>query len=329
MPSKGDSILEKLSNELYQISLPLPFPLKWVHCYLIRGRHGYTVLDTGLHTEEAELIWDKGLEEAGISYSDIEQIVLTHYHPDHYGMAGWMQQKTAAPVYISETDYRTSQRFFSSDRSFGPKLREHYHKHGMDAQTAEAMVPHMNQFLEWVSPQPNVQFIDETKPFRLGDLEYEVIPTPGHSGGHLCFYQQESKDLFAGDHLLQKISPNISYYPGGAVDPLGQFLESLDKMKTYDIGKVYPAHGPIYDKPGQRILALEQHHHERLEKMISYLNLEKSAFEVCQWMFGTELSVHQMRFAISEVLAHLQYLKIRGHVVEQSDGRGIFRYIAI
>lgn len=319
--------MEKLSDELYRISLPLPFPLKWVHCYIMRGSSGYTVLDTGLHTEEAEHIWEKGLVDASISYSEIEQIVLTHYHPDHYGMAGWMQQKTGAPVHMSETDYRTAQRFFSTaGPSFGNQLREHYIKHGMDAHTAEAMVPHMNQFMEWVSPQPKVQVIDETQPFRLGNQDYEVIPTPGHSEGHLCFYQSESKILFTGDHLLLKISPNISHYPGGSDDPLGQFLDSLQRIKTYDISTVYPAHGPIFDTPSERIIALEQHHHERLEKIISFLSSEKTAFGVCLWMFGTELSIHQMRFAMSEVLAHLQYLKIRGHIVEHPTKNKMILY---
>src|SRR5690242_10362131 len=97
------------SAAITQVKVPLPFPLRWVNSYLVRGSEGYTVIDPGLHTPEAEELWLAVLQERGIAFEHVEQIVLTHHHPDHYGMAGWFQERTGAPVLLSETGQRQVQ----------------------------------------------------------------------------------------------------------------------------------------------------------------------------------------------------------------------------
>ncbi|WP_260115377.1 MBL fold metallo-hydrolase [Paenibacillus hexagrammi] len=97
------------SDDILQVKVPLPFPLRWVNSYLVRGSAGWTLIDPGLRTPEAEALWHAVLQERGIAFEHIEQVVLTHHHPDHYGLAGWFQERTGAPVLLSETGWRQVQ----------------------------------------------------------------------------------------------------------------------------------------------------------------------------------------------------------------------------
>src|SRR5690554_3427026 len=90
-------------RSIIQVKSPLPFPIRWVNSYLIKGAAGYTLIDPGLHTKDAKENWIQVLNELNIEFNTIEKIVLTHHHPDHYGLSGWFQEKTSAPVYMSET----------------------------------------------------------------------------------------------------------------------------------------------------------------------------------------------------------------------------------
>ena len=100
------------NETIYQIKVPLPFPLRWVNSYLIRGRAGWTVIDPGLHSEETERVWEEARERIGFAWPDVVRIVLTHHHPDHYGMSGWLQERSKAPVYISRLGMEQAQAFW-------------------------------------------------------------------------------------------------------------------------------------------------------------------------------------------------------------------------
>lgn len=316
--------MERINERIVRLSLPLPFPLKWVHSYLIKGENGYTAIDAGLNVPEIREVWDESLKELGLEYKDIEKIILTHYHPDHYGLAGWLQEKTGAPVFMSEIDHLATKKYWTRSLRYGEKLRDFYIAHGMPAGEAEAMIPHMEQFAEWVEPHPEVQYISEGERVRIGDDTYEAIWTPGHAEGHFCFYRAESKEIFAGDHLLPRITPNISYMPDGPANPLEQFLSSLRKMKQIPMDVAYPSHGPVFTEIQVRIVQLEEHHEERLIALSSQITAStpQNAYDLCQSMFGDKLlSTHQWRFAMSEVIAHILYLVSQGRILEAFDGK--------
>ncbi len=91
----------ELTPDLYQVKIPVPLPLKFVNCYLVRGAAGWGLVDTGLRYPAAEHAWEQAFAELDLAPATITTILLTHYHPDHYGMAGWMQQRTGAPVLMT------------------------------------------------------------------------------------------------------------------------------------------------------------------------------------------------------------------------------------
>jgi glyoxylase-like metal-dependent hydrolase (beta-lactamase superfamily II) len=318
------------TDTIVQVKVPLPFPLRFVNSYLIRGSAGYTLIDPGLHTPEAEELWLTVLSERAIPFEHIEQIVLTHHHPDHYGLAGWFQERTGAPVLLSETCLRQVQLMWGEEQPMSELLLDLFARHGMDTAELEEMEKHMVGFTQMVSPQPQVTLLREG-PVRLGDRMYEAIETPGHAAGHLCFYDAEAEVIFCGDHVLPKISPNVSFLPQVEDNPLGEYLSSLKDMGKLSVKMAYPGHRDPWPLFAERAAELILHHEERLTLMAAQLREPRTAYEVCRLYFGDTLSTHQMRFALCETIAHLVLLELEGRIrVQHMDTNGdIIRYIAV
>jgi glyoxylase-like metal-dependent hydrolase (beta-lactamase superfamily II) len=315
------------SDTIIQVKVPLPFPLRWVNSYLVRGTAGVTLIDPGLHTPEAEELWLAVLKERGIAFEHIEQIVLTHHHPDHYGMAGWFQERTGAPVLLSETGWRQVQLLWGEEQPMSALLLELFALHGLDAAGLEAMTKHMDSFVALVSPQPQVTLLREG-PVRLGDRVYEAIETPGHAAGHLCFYDAEAEEIFCGDHVLPQISPNVSFLPQVEANPLGAYLSSLREIGRLPVKLAYPGHREPWSAFSERAAELVVHHQERLALMVSHLRSPLTAYELCRATFGDRLSTHQLRFALSETIAHVILLESEGRIESLEAGGPIIRYIA-
>ncbi|HEY0827582.1 MAG TPA: MBL fold metallo-hydrolase, partial [Bacilli bacterium] len=179
------NIITRHTDTITQIKVPLPFPLRWVNSYLIRGSNGYTLIDPGLHTQESEACWTDAMREMKITFKDIEQVVLTHHHPDHYGMSGWFQVQSNVPVYLSEPSNQLAIRLWGEGQTLTQELYSFFLRHGMDPSLAAEMIPHMNSFIPLVSPQPQITLINEKKLIRLGETHYNSIMTSGHAAGHL------------------------------------------------------------------------------------------------------------------------------------------------
>lgn len=303
-------------EDIIEVPLPLPFALKIINAYLIKGKSGYTIVDTGLHYEEGLAKWEMAQKEWNWSWDDVEKIVLTHYHPDHYGLAGQLQQETKAPVYISKTDYEQAQLFFSRESNMPRSMAEFYTKHGLTDEWASQIPGHLRSFHQWVEPHPEPRFIEAGETIRLGDHEYVIYHTPGHADGHLSFYDPKRKILIGGDFLLPKITPNISLWPTCHPNPLQVYIQTLEKMKSVPVNRVFPAHGAPFTRYRERIEELIRHHEERLDTIKKKLkeNEHLTAYDICMDLFGTNLTIHNLRFAMAETLAHLEYLRLKNEI---------------
>ena len=165
---------------------------------------------------------------------------------------------------------------------------------------------------------------------RLGDRTYEAIETPGHAAGHLCFYDAEAKLIFCGDHVLPQISPNVSFLPQVEANPLGAYLRSLRDIGRLEVRMAYPGHREPWVGFSARAAELISHHEERLALMEAHLRQQpQTSYEVCRVTFGDRLSVHQMRFALSETIAHLIYLELKGRIVTVHPEDSLIRYKAV
>lgn len=309
---------------IVQVRSPLPFPLRWVNSYLIPDRKGWTMLDPGLHTAQAEQHWREVLAQLKIEPSQIHLIVLTHHHPDHYGLAGYMQQLTGgAPVVMAERGQRQVTRMWGSEYvQTADELVGFFTSHGLVEELQPAMHTHLTEFVELVSPQPYISLIEAGQTLKLGDLEYEIFEANGHAYGHLCFYQPDSRRIFCGDHVMPHITPNVAFLPHLEANPLQSYLQSLAEIRTMDVELAYPGHREPFRNWAERIGQLLYHHDKRLEWFVEHLTEPQTAYQVCLALFGDRLSIHQLRFALSETLAHLIFLAEAGKIrVETKNER--------
>ncbi|WP_338448746.1 MBL fold metallo-hydrolase [Niallia oryzisoli] len=302
---------------IQRIKIDLPFKLDHIYCFLAKGEEGWKILDTGLHNEKAIETWRPHL-----TGKNITDIIISHCHPDHIGYAGQLQKETNALVWMSETDAVLSPLLWSDDSS--KILHQRYISCGVDHKTINKLSSLTDPL---VFPLPKVSgYLKDGDTIMFGNYPYEVIETPGHTDGLFVLYNKEKKVLLSTDHILPKITPNISLRSTGDSNPLESYFQSLSKMRSLDVEYVIPSHGEPFSQFHQRVEELEKHHHERLEFILTLLDQPKTAFQVCEQLFRENLTIHELRFAIGETLSHLVYLINKG-LCQRTEENGIWYYV--
>ncbi|MGH3085913.1 MAG: MBL fold metallo-hydrolase [Rubrobacteraceae bacterium] len=309
--------ISRVFEDVYQLKLPVPFPLKFVASYLVPGDGGWTVIDPGFDYPEARDVWELRAPEVGLDLdSGIEQIIVTHLHPDHIGLAKWLHERSEAPVYMLEKEIENAKFLWDPNRDREDFVR-FLLENGMDEETARPTADTTN---------PGVRIPDEILPLQPGDeLEigagtFRVVHTQGHSDHHFMLHDKERRVLIAGDHLLLKITPNIGLWPYTKPRPLQRYMDSLEDLRETSADLVLPGHGPLFHDMSGRIDELLAHHAERLDVMRAAFDGEPATpYEIARRVFPEDLSPHQLRFALAETLAHLELLADAGRV-ERIEG---------
>lgn len=317
-------------ERMIKIRIPMAPPLRWVNSYLLQGTEGLTLVDPGPHTDESIQQWAAVWEDLRFSPKDISAIVVTHHHPDHYGLAGHMQSISGAPVYMSKRAVEEAARMWGADSNMNDQMTALFTRHGLPPHWIQQLPEHLDSFLAQVTPTPKVTYVSEGDVLRMGGRNWEIVETAGHASGHLSFYDRDLKVVLCGDAVLPQISPNISLVPGGDEAPLQAFMDSLIKLGKLEVNIAFPGHRYPFQHFQERLNALYSHHIERLaqiEEMIH--NDPHSCFEVCAKLFGTDLGIHQMRFAMSEALAHLVELVRQNRAVIRTEGEsGMSQFVS-
>ncbi|WP_152655343.1 MBL fold metallo-hydrolase [Oceanobacillus sp. CFH 90083] len=310
-------MLDKLG--IKRIRLDLPFRLNHVNCFIAEDTNGYKILDTGLHNQETEKRWDKEL-----TGKQVTDIIVSHYHPDHFGYAGKLQEKTNAQVWMPEMDLYAALQAW--EQPFLENLRSNYARAGIPNEISTALTENTSGFAALVTPYPKVQrLLKEGDTIQFGKYAYEIIQTPGHSDGLVTFYNEENNVLLSTDHILPKITPNISYWFHGDPNPLENYFHSLKKIKKLDVEWVIPSHGDPFQNASKRISEIEEHHKERLISLKEMLRTGLTVYETMEKLFPKKLAVHDTRFAVGETIAHLEYLRLAGECTcELVDGVYIY-----
>lgn len=319
-------MFERITPSLIRLAIPIPFPMKYVYCYLFLEGEEVTIVDAGYHYDLAKETWRHIFEELNIRPEQVSRIVLTHFHPDHSSLAGWIQELTGAKVWISAPDYEMMHKLWGPEGNQAEKVAALFSKHGVPEPLLKQIMESMAKIKEQVNPFPQLSILDQPK-INLGGEEWDVIPTPGHSLGHLCFYHPKRHLLIAGDHILDRITPNISYWPEVTPNPLKQYLDSLKKIKSLPVTKGLAAHGKVLEQVHARVDELLQHHDQRIQKVRHLVGDQANAYQVASKLFDhLNLTPHQWRFALAESLSHLEYLRLKGELDWQEEAQGIIYY---
>jgi glyoxylase-like metal-dependent hydrolase (beta-lactamase superfamily II) len=287
-----------------------------VHCYLLRGASGWTLVDTGLGAPGAGAAWG---EVVATLDGPLERVVITHMHVDHIGAAADVAPLSRGPVLQGRLDRQQAEAAYRDDRWPG-SLRDHATSHGTPAGEAAAAEAEWRALAALAHTAP-------AEPLDARDRVdgWEVVPLAGHADGHIGLLRDGV--LVGGDALLPDITPVIGVWPGCDPDPLAAYLATLDRIVAMAPRVVLPGHGEPVADPAARARQTRAHHRDRLDRAEAALGPEPlSAYAVSRELWPDDLAPGQRSFAMAEALAHLRRVVGEGRAeAAERDGRPAFR----
>lgn len=326
---------EKIDSGIYRIKVPLPgLELGYLNSYLIKSEGGCCLIDLGPKKENSLKKIKKELET---NPCNINEILFTHFHPDHIGMFNKFRKSSDVKpeVRISSEETRFMKRYLENFDSLWTEQLDFANLNGVPEE--------ITQTIGEVKPNPEEEnaysdIIRLNKPLkdggeiRIGEHSIRAIKTPGHSPGHVCYYDSKKKLLFVGDHLLKETTPSVVQIKKDE-NPLNDYLESLDKIKDLEVDKILPGHGEPYRNHNSRVKELIQHHEKRLLEVKSIIGEGKlSPYEIAKkvdWDVDLpnweDFPLFQKWMATGETLAHLSLLEGRNEVIREKTN-GTNRY---
>jgi glyoxylase-like metal-dependent hydrolase (beta-lactamase superfamily II) len=306
---------------IFQLKVPIPDnPLGYLNSYLFKAEDGCLLVDTGWNTDEAFGALARQLGEADVSFSDLKYIAITHVHPDHYGLVGRLRHHTKAELVIHEIE-RT---FLDSRYVHYESLLEEMDQWLRINGVPEEARPQMQRAslsilgLVWVSmPDRPVRGGEH---LQVGDFDLEVVWTPGHSRGHICFYERKRGVLVSGDHVLPVITPNVSMHTQSMGNPLVDYIDALRAVEELPVEVVLPAHEHVFGDLPKRAGEIRAHHEERQQHIIEAFGGEpKTAYQIAAvipWatlgVKWEDLPAFHKRAAVTETLSHLELMRAEG-----------------
>ncbi len=316
-PAPG--MLIKVADGIQWLRLALPFRLNHVNVYLLDDGPGVVLIDTGIGNAETQAVWE-ALLGGVLQGRTVTRIIATHCHPDHVGMAGWLCTRTGAPLLMSQTEYLTSLNIHLDPAALDAEpYRSFYLGHGLDPDITAGMLKIGHRYLRMVTGLPRVfRRVIEGEVLRIGRRDWAVLSGGGHSPEQLMLHCAADGLFIAADQVLARITPNISVQandPEG--DPLGIFLRSLERLRgavPADV-TVLPGHNLPFVGLHTRLDELAAHHAARCDAIVTASQTPHSVAELVPVVFGRTIDdPHQMAFAFSEALAHVNYLRRSGRV---------------
>lgn len=315
-----------LGNGIHMIPAPLPFKSPpWVNTYVIETEDGLLLIDCGTDWDPGRSALSDGFAELGLDEKAVNTLVVSHLHPDHVGMSARLVRELGCRFVMHQRAATLVDRY-NDTPGFAMRVRELGHSHGVPDSVLEASARvYRPDYMPMIDPPDHV--VDDGDEIPLGDGRVlSVLYTPGHDQAHICLRDSRTGVLFSGDHVLPRISPVIMY-DADAVDPLADYMSSLERLVGMRIGLTYPAHGAIIERGDERARQILLHHDRRLRDMTDLVaRAETSAWQVMSKSFRPNLSPTDARLAFLETVSHLEHLRFEGRVrVENREGRIFYR----
>ncbi|HEX9505333.1 MAG TPA: MBL fold metallo-hydrolase [Acidimicrobiia bacterium] len=316
--------VQQVRPGLWSIPVPLPIPLRYVFVYAFETDRGPFIVDAGWNTDDAFDSLDAGLGAAGFAIKDVQGVMVTHIHSDHYGLAGRVREASGAWIALHPADAELIHGRYDEPAELLERLATQLRRFGAPpeeiAALRDASMP-VRGYVE--SVVPDVLMEDGDRPDIPG-WDVTALWTPGHSPGHLCFWEASNRLILTGDCVLPRITPNVNLNPQSPPDPLGDYLTSLERLAEFDADEALPAHEWRYPNHRERLLEIRDHHERRFGEVVEAIrNGHDTAWAVAphmDWSRPWEQFNHfTKRSALGEAAAHLRALEVRG-VLEEVAG---------
>ncbi len=306
------------------VRMPLPFSLKWINLWLLEDGDGWTVVDTGIPNTETKGHW-RSIFENELGGKPVKRIIVTHMHPDHIGLAGWMSRKFQCDLWITRLEYVTCRMLVADTGREAPEAGvKFYRAAGWEQADLDTYVERFGGFGRGVSQLPDgFRRLSDGDEISIGGRTWRIVTGSGHSPEHACLWAPDINVFISGDQILPRISSNVSVFPTEPEgDPLKDWLDSCRKLKGIipaDV-LVLPAHNEPFFGAHKRLDALVEGHELALTRLLSRLDTPRRVVDLFGAVFARAIDKENLGMATGETLAHLNCLKRRGLVVSEQDG---------
>jgi glyoxylase-like metal-dependent hydrolase (beta-lactamase superfamily II) len=329
-PAPGETIV--VAPGVHWVRMPLPLAgLSHINLWLVEDRDGWTMVDTGMMTDEIRGQWEN-IFETTLGGKPVTQVICTHFHPDHVGLAGWVVKRfPGAILRMTFGEWSLARMLWLEALPAPPdEVIEFYRRAGYDGEALDyARSRGYGNFRLGAAEIPRgFQRLIDGGRVRIGGSDWTVMVGRGHSPEHACLWCPALGVMISGDQVLPRISPHIGVYPNEPDgNPLGLYLSSLERFRGLPAKTlVLPAHNDPFIGLETRLDQLAHHHAVRVALLDAAMSDWSDLFSTLPILFKRELNTQHKFMAASEALAHLHYMIAEGTAERRSDASGVFRY---
>ncbi|GAA4883615.1 MBL fold metallo-hydrolase [Ferrimonas pelagia] len=321
--------LKAIHPDVRWLRMPMPMKLDHINLYLLRHGDGFVAVDTGLATKSTRQHWLRVLSEE-LQGAPLKALIVTHLHPDHIGLAGWLCQQTGAELWMSQAEFLSAHLYqHVADMARSEPVLNFYQQAGF----CEAVLVQMQEsaagFGRMITPLPfSYRVLEDGADIEIGGRSWRVMIGAGHSVAHACLHCDELGMLLGGDQALPGITPNValsSLTPQG--DPLNHWFETQVRLAALPQQTlVLPSHELPFTGLPARCDQVIAHHRQQLELLLQACGRAQTAVQLLPVLFKRALQGTELVMAAGECLAHLNYLCHRGKLVRRIGADGVALY---
>jgi glyoxylase-like metal-dependent hydrolase (beta-lactamase superfamily II) len=335
--------VSEVATGVFRLKLPLGVHgISSVNGYLLRDEAGDTLVDCGIHAETGSDGAGAGadgqrdgtgavaaaLAACGSSFDRLSRLVITHAHIDHFGIAGEVVRRSDADLWMHAATDLDLAKYQDPDSAVDRRMLM-LADHGL---YGELLTEASSGLQDWMPVMPSIgrptTRLHGGERFTAAGRGWQILHTPGHSPGHVCLWSAEDRLLCSGDHLLNSVSPPVTFERGFERDPMGSYLASLRLVQKLAPALVLPGHGDVFPDGAGRAQVIERGKQRRLDQVLDLIGArDTTVTELTAEVFRDQLSASQLHFVMAEILAYLAYHEARGHSerVRRADGVYVWR----
>lgn len=328
-PASGEAI--EVAKGVLWMRLPLPMKLDHVNVYALDEGDSWTIVDTGFSSKKSKEIW-RDLLAGPLAGKPVGRVVVTHYHPDHIGLAGWFQSEFGAELVTTRTSWLFARMLTLDVQSVPvPETMAFYRTAGMDPEVYDKRSGERPfNFGDVVDPLPlGYTRVGQDSVIKMGGRTWDVHIGNGHAPEHATFWSRDDNLVLAGDQILSSISPNIGVYATEPMaDPIGEWIEACERLaiNARDDHLVLGGHKLPFIGLPFRMRQLIDNHHGALERLLKFIETPKAAGDCFAPLFKRSIGDAEYGLALVESVAHLSHLHQTGLATRALRGDGAWEY---